>query len=551
MVEHCYYIGLNLLLQMESSRYAVHPTVTLQNHTPESSLPYFYPQMYNVFNEGNLEFSGLARQFLFRRLEPYTEYTLLLEACTEAGCTRTVPQRVTTEEAPPTSQPAPLVQQVQARSVELHWSPPAQPNGRILQYQVLAVSLEDTRVRSEEDDSLRAKIVFTENNTRADYFFYNMSGLLPWSKYKFRIRVSNAAGYSDSPWLVVHTKQAPPRGLAAPAVSHIDRKPNELFVSWSPPLEPNGVLLTYRIQRDNVGFLFSFDSSVRNYTDVDLTPYTLYSYAVIACTIAGCVSSTRTQVRTLEAAPANVEPPMVSDITSFSFNVSWAIASFQNGDIIAYILKVNDDEVYRGKRLSVEVLDLQPHVSFSIILTACTNGGCTASSPIFAQTSEAPPLGMAAPVLKVTGPESVEVTWQEPLHPNGVITGYELHRSGSLIYTGTDTRYHDFTLLPSVEYSYTVTANNSRGAATSPPAVATTQASAPSGMAPPRLEALGPFRVMVQWDSPARPNGVIITYSLYKRDPAEQNVKHFVFPSHHSAFQSQRFTLIELKPYYR
>lgn len=507
--------------------------------------------MYNVFNEGNLEFSGLARQFLFRRLEPYTEYTLLLEACTEAGCTRTASQRVTTEEAPPASQQAPTLQRVYARSVELHWSPPVQPNGRILQYQILAVSLEDARVRSEEDDSPRAKIVFTENNTQADSFVYNMSGLLPWSKYKFRVRVSNAAGYTDSPWLVVHTKQAPPRGLAAPIVNHIDRKPNKLFVSWSPPLEPNGVILTYRIQRDNTGYRFSLDSSVRNYTDVDLTPYTPYSYAVIACTIAGCVASTQTRIRTLEGAPANVESPTLSDITSYSFNASWAVPSIQNGEIIVYILKVNDEEVYRGKRLSVQVLDLHPHVSYSVILKACTNGGCTASSPIFAQTSEAAPLGMPAPILKVTGPESVEVMWREPLNPNGAITGYELHRNGSLIYTGMDTRYHDFTLLPSVEYSYTVTANNSQGAATSPPAVATTRASAPSGVAPPRLEALGPFRVMVQWDPPARPNGVIITYSLYKRDPTEPNVKRFVFASHHSAFQSQSFSLTELKPYYR
>nr|XP_009291422.1 usherin [Danio rerio] len=508
-------------------------------------------KMYNIFNEDNLEFSGLARQFLFRRLEPYTVYTLILEACTEAGCTRSAPQRVTTEEAIPSSQPAPTVYQVHSRSVELFWSPPAQPNGRILQYQLLAVRLEDGRVRSDEDDSLRAKIVFIQNNTQANSFSYNMSGLLPWSRYKFRVRVSNAAGFTDSPWLTVQTKQAPPRGLAPPSVSHIEGKPNEVFVAWTPPLEPNGVLLTYRIQRDNIGFHFSFDSSVFNYTDVDLNAYTLYSYAIIACTVAGCVTSGPTQIRTLEGAPATVDSPILSDITSYSLNVSWTVPSFQNGEIVVYILKVNNDEVYRGKRLSVQVLDLQPHVSYSIILTACTNGGCTSSSPILIQTREAPPSGMPAPTLKVTGPESVEVTWREPVHPNGVIMGYELRRNGSLIYTGTDTRYHDFTLLPSVEYSYTITANNSEGATTSPPAVARTQPSAPSGVAPPRLQALGPFSVMVKWDPPARPNGVIISYSLYKRDPAENNVKRFVFASHHSAFQSRSFSLNTLKPYYR
>ncbi|RXN19458.1 usherin [Labeo rohita] len=508
-------------------------------------------KMYNIFNEENLEFSGLARQFLFRRLESYTVYTLILEACTEAGCTRTAPQRVTTEEAAPTSQPAPMVQKVQSRSVELRWSPPAQPNGKILQYQVLAVSLEDGRVRSDEDDSMRAKIVFIQNNTQANSFSYNMSGLLPWSRYKFRVRVSNAAGYTDSPWLTVQTKQAPPRGLAPPVVSHVEGKPTEVFLAWTPPLEPNGVLLTYRIQRDNVGFHFSFDSSVFNYTDVDLTAYTLYSYAVIACTVAGCVTSEPTQIRTLEAAPANVEPPVVSDVTSYSLNASWTIPSIQNGEIVMYILKLNDEEVYRGKQLSAQVFDLHPHVTYTVVLMACTNGGCTASSPTSVLTRESLPSGMPAPTLKVTGPESVEVTWREPIHPNGVITGYELRRNESLIYTGMDTRYHDFTLLPSVAYSYTITANNSEGATTSPPTVARTQPSAPSGVVPPRLQALGPFSIMVQWEPPARPNGVIISYSLYKRDPAEPNVKRFIFASHHSAFQSQSFSITALKPYYR
>uniref|UniRef100_A0A8C1J3X3 Usherin n=1 Tax=Cyprinus carpio TaxID=7962 RepID=A0A8C1J3X3_CYPCA len=508
-------------------------------------------KMYNIFNEENLEFSGLARQFLFRRLEPFTVYTLILEACTEAGCTRTAPQCITTEEAAPSSQPAPTVQQVQSRSVELCWSPPAHPNGRILQYEVLAVSLEDGRVRSDEDDSMRAKIVFIQNDTQANSFSYNMSGLLPWSRYKFRVRVSNAAGYTNSPWLTVQTKQAPPRGLAPPAVSHVEGKPNEVLVAWTPPLEPNGVLLTYRIQRDNVGFHFSFDSSVFNYTDVDLTAYTLYSYAVIACTVAGCVTSEPTQIRTLEAAPANVEPPRVSDVTSYSLNVSWSVPSIQNGETVVYILKTGDEEVYRGKQLSAQVFDLQPHVSYILILVACTNGGCTASSPTSVLTREAPPSGMPAPSLKVTGPESVEVTWREPIQPNGVIIGYELRRNGSLIYTGMDTRYHDFTLLPSIAYSYTITANNSQGATTSLPTVARTQPSAPSGVAPPRLQTLGPFSIMVQWDPPARPNGVIISYSLYKRDPAEPDMKRLIFASHHSAFQSRSFSLTALKPYYR
>lgn len=97
--------------------------------------------------------------------------------------------------------------------------------------------------------------------------------------------------------------------------------------------------------------------------------------------------------------------------------------------------------------------------------------------------------------MKVTGPESVEVSWRPPEHPNGVITGYELHRDGEVVYVGTESRYHDFTLLPSVVYSYTVTANNSRGSVSSAATAAKTHPSAPSGVGPPSLTPLGASQV--------------------------------------------------------
>lgn len=97
--------------------------------------------------------------------------------------------------------------------------------------------------------------------------------------------------------------------------------------------------------------------------------------------------------------------------------------------------------------------------------------------------------------LQVTGPESLEVSWAPPEHPNGVIRGYELRRDGEVIYVGAETRYHDFTLSPNVEYSYTLRANNSKGAASSAAATAKTHPAAPSGVGLPTLTPLGPDEV--------------------------------------------------------
>ncbi|XP_045063342.1 usherin [Coregonus clupeaformis] len=513
-------------------------------HTPNGVIT-----SYNIYSEGNLEFSGLSRQFLFRRLEPFSLYSLVLEACTSAGCTRTLPQSVTTAAAPPGAQPAPIPSAIGPHSVELTWSLPTYPNGPIREYFLLGWSLDEGRRGNNEETT--AKVLFRESSTQASSFSHTVTGLRPWTQYQFSVRVHNPAGHADSPWVTVTTRQAPPHGLTPPSVVHMKGNPYELLVSWTPPLESNGVLLSYRIQRDNVSFSFSFDPSVFNYTDEDLSAFTSYRYAITACTAEGCVTSPETHVKTLEAPPAAVDFPTITSITADSINVSWTVPLIQNGEVTQYTLEANGKEVYRGRGLSVVMSELRPHTLYRLVLLACTNGGCTPSTPIKAQTLEAPPRGLNPPSLKVTGPESLEITWGAPKHPNGVVTGYELHRDGQVIYVGRETRYHDFTLLPSVEYGYSVTANNSRGAVTSSVAKARTHPSAPSGVGPPTLQPLGPRQVRVDWEPPARPNGVIVSYTVYQRDPTLPSTYSFLYDPEHSAFSRRSIILKELTSYHR
>lgn len=117
-------------------------------------------QMYHLYNEGNLEFSGLSRNFLFRRLEPWTMYSLTLEACTSAGCTRTSPQDITTAAAPPASQHPPKPFFIGPDSVSLSWGPPTQPNGPIGEYFLLGRtrSKDIGRGRSNEEDVEDGKV---------------------------------------------------------------------------------------------------------------------------------------------------------------------------------------------------------------------------------------------------------------------------------------------------------------------------------------------------------------------------------------------------------
>ena len=275
------------------------------------------------------------------------------------------------------------------------------------------------------------QVLFRESSPQqTETFSYTVTGLRPWTWYEFSVRTHNPAGNTSSPWVTVATRQAPPRGLAPPSVSHLPGQPTQLLVSWTLPLEPNGVLQSYRIQRNNVSFSFSFDPTVLSYTDEDLLPFTAYryclfycsiynepkqtniyinfhsvlfcSYSVVACTSEGCITSPHTDITTLEAPPATVEAPTVDTITSTSINISWSKPLTQNGEVTQYVLKLNSHEVYRGRDQTTVLSDLQPHTSYQLLLLACTSGGCTTSATVSALTEEAPPTGLDPPTLKVS-----------------------------------------------------------------------------------------------------------------------------------------------------
>ncbi|KAM5300669.1 usherin [Glossophaga mutica] len=505
---------------------------------------------YHVFSDGILEYTGLHRQFLFRRLAPSTAYTLTLEACTRAGCALSAPQPVRTDEAPPHAQPPPRVQAVGSTSVELTWSEPVHPNGKIIRYEVIRRCFEG-RAWGNQTNQADEDVVFTERRTERSAFAYNDTGLQPWMPCEYQIHTWNAAGHTHSSWTAVRTMPAPPEGLSSPKITYVSLSPPKLLVSWVPPERHNGVIQSYRLQKNGALYPLSFDAVTFNYTDEELLPFSTYRYAVTACTSGGCRTSPPTSTVTPEAAPAGVGPPSLRAISATQINASWSPPSIQNGKITEYILRCDGQEYLAGQSLSLLITHLQPHTQYKVSLVACTNGGCATSVSGSAWTMEAPPQDMDPPKLQVTGSESIEITWKPPRTPNGHIQSYELRRDGTIIYTGLETRYRDFTLTPGVEYGYTVTANNSQGGVLSPLVKDRTSPSAPSGMEPPKLQARGPQEILVNWDPPVRTNGLIVNYTLFVRELLERETRIIHINTTHDSFGTRAFVVNQLEPFCR
>ncbi|ESO94175.1 hypothetical protein LOTGIDRAFT_118598, partial [Lottia gigantea] len=476
---------------------------------------------YKIYEDGviNPVYQGLNREFEFRRLEPYTEYTVSLEACTSTGCTKGKQQTFRTAETLPSIQPSPTTGLVNATHVLLKWVPPVNPNGKILSYEVLRRQSVTRRKRDISDPQIVYK---TLDTSKPEYEFMD-SGLKPNSNYEYQVRATNAKGSTTSPWISVSTGEAAPDGVQPPRVSHIGQSVNMLLVEWDEPAQPNGVIQRYQIKR-NSSIPFSFGASdARSFTDSGLEPFTWYEYTLTACSGGGCTPSDPTFIRTKESAPLKVSPPDVTAVNSTAVKVTWTKPQVTNGAITLYVLYMDGSKIYEGLNLEHTVSGLLPYNLYRFYLQACTNGGCASSTETSGRPDDSKPEDMRTPTLRVMSSTSIEVSWRPPQRSNGIISSYDVRRGDQLIYTeslsssGTlKTSHTDYSLLPGEEYTYTVIARNRKGSAVSPPATARTYASSPSGLDPPSLVALSSTSVQATWKSPIRPNGVLVNYTLFQ-----------------------------------
>jgi usherin len=499
-------IGLFRVEKMSTGRAAI-----LRWDSP--GLPNGVINNYIIYEDGNVNplYQGLNRVFEMRKLQPYSGYTVWLEACTQGGCARSVKQTFTTAEIPPTDQPAPKVSNINATYVRLQWQAPVNAYGKITKYQVLRRFEALRRKRALSEPEVVYEVF---NPTNAQAYEYVDNNLKPYTRYEYAIRTTNSQGSTDSPWQAIETLQAKPENLAEPILSHIGTEFDRVLVKWSPPASPNGILQNYRLRRNNsVPWGFS-PSEPLEYIDTGLVAYTVYAYTVEACTGGGCTVSVPALIRTLQSKPLFVPAPVVSALNSTSLRITWTAPQMTNGQIIAFHLTVDDKTVYSGLALEFTAKALVPFRPYLISVSACTGGGCTSSAAVTGRPLEAPPESLAPPRALALGPRSIELSWEPPARPNGVITSYVLHRDDSLILESTSLRYVDYDVIPGESYAYTVTAYNSQGSVTSVATSVTTFASAPEGIAPPTLEALSSTSIRASWLPPATPNGRVYNYTL-------------------------------------
>ena len=239
-----------------------------------------------------------------------------------------------------------------------------------------------------------------------------------------------------------------PENVPAPDLEPLSS--SSILLTIYPPDTPNGLIDQYRVTRQwGVSLQYTFtisvnDLSVINYTDTSLSPYTNYSYTVMACNGIGCATGPSATALTLEAPPTEVLPPSISLVgDGYSIFVTWIEPAQPNGVLSEYMIirsglgfvamiagqsNCCNDYITNGAlsnncTLVSEVsppltsitdnTGLYPYSYYQYCVIATTNGGSTPSnysSPLRTAAASQPLTG-PTPTAVALNATSIHVSW--------------------------------------------------------------------------------------------------------------------------------------------
>ncbi|KAI8491534.1 hypothetical protein Bbelb_307340, partial [Branchiostoma belcheri] len=418
-------------------------------------------------------------------------------------------------------------------SVNISWVATDNGNSSILYYQV-EYKLSDAPVYTALPDRIPAS---------GNVGWFVVDSLEPAESYYFQVRAWNIIGISQpGNALEVQTFAASPsapRNLQVPY-----KNSTAVQLSWERPQQRNGDVRVYELQYRDQGSQ-DFDSievvsSTPTTTQlvVNLWPLTFYNFRVRAATVWngerlwGNYSSflqVQTNPGAPSAAPQNVQATANSSDTIL---VEWRAIplGLQHGVITSYTLRykrTDNGEGWSTKTLgrpdtATFLSGLKPYREYRIQVQGINaEGSGPFSDPAEARTFQAAPTGAPTDV-SITGvsPTAIQVTWQpvSAEFANGVIGGYRLKLDGQehTYVSGAENRAVTVGgLRPWTEYLVEVAAVNVALNVTglySAARMGRTLEDVPGPVSGLTAEVLTWSSVLLAWQPPAAPNGVVTGY---------------------------------------
>ncbi|XP_054029762.1 phosphatidylinositol phosphatase PTPRQ [Dryobates pubescens] len=472
-------------------------------------------------------------------MKPYTLYNITVRAFTRLGHGNqsSLPLLVRTFETVPDSAPENIsYRNISSVEIELSFSPPSIPNGIIQTYTIYLQRTNGTEQRAINTSLLTLCI----------------TDLKKYTEYTVEVSASTAVGEGRrSPPLHILTDEdapsSPPESLSVKQLLGVTVK-----LSWKPPLEPNGIILYYTVYIWNKMSKRSVNVTETSLQLTDLEYNCEYSAYLTASTRFGDgnIKSDTITFRTSEGAPSDPPKDVVySNLTSTSIRLFWTPPQKPNGNILYYsVYFKNSSGLFTqnftsyGNKSNVSmshsaVLDeLAKYSHYTLWLTASTafGDGNQTSDMIDVYTDQDIPDGCVENLLyQNISSSSVNVSWLPPSQPNGLVF---FHVSLSLLQPGTNKMVKSFlTYATSIvldqlekytDYILKITPATEKGSSEQHALsllIRTDEDVPESAPIIRTFSNLSTTSVMLSWDPPAKPCGVIRSYDLHLFGPEKNN----------------------------
>ncbi|XP_010719785.1 protein sidekick-2 isoform X2 [Meleagris gallopavo] len=384
-----------------------------------------------------------TRQYTATGLQPEATYLFRIAAQTRKGWGEAAEALVVTTEKRDRPQPPskPLVRQedVRARSVLLSWEPGSDGLSPVRFYTV------QTRELPSGEWALHPASI--SHNATA----FIVDRLKPFTSYKFRVKATNDIGdseYSEESESLTTLQAAPEE--APTILSVTPHTTTSVLIRWQPPSEDkiNGILLGFRLRYRELLY-----DSLRGFTLhsignpgttwAELTHLSKHRRYEIRMSVYNAVGegppSPPQEVFVGEAVPTGAPQNVaVKAATATQLDVTWEPppAESQNGDIQGYKIHFweaqRQNESARVKTLflpetGVKLKNLTGYTSYWVSIAAFNAAGDgPRSTPVTARTQQAAPSAPGSIRFSELTTTSVNVSWEPPPLPNGILEGYRL-----------------------------------------------------------------------------------------------------------------------------
>ncbi|XP_035198393.1 protein sidekick-2 isoform X2 [Oxyura jamaicensis] len=384
-----------------------------------------------------------TRQYTATGLQPEATYLFRIAAQTRKGWGEAAEALVVTTEKrdrpQPPSKPLARQEDVRARSVLLSWEPGSDGLSPVRFYTV------QTRELPDGEWALHPAAV--SHNATA----FVVDRLKPFTSYKFRVKATNDIGdseYSEESESLTTLQAAPEE--APTILSVTPHTTTSVLIRWQPPAEDkiNGILLGFRLRYRELLY-----DSLRGFTLrgignpgatwAELTHLSKHRRYEIRMSVYNAVGegppSPPQEVFVGEAVPTGAPQNVaVKAATATQLDVTWEPppAESQNGDIQGYKIHFweaqRQNESARVKTLflpetGVKLKNLTGYTSYWVSIAAFNAAGDgPRSPPVKGQTQQAAPSAPGSIRFSELTTTSVNVSWEPPPLPNGVLEGYRL-----------------------------------------------------------------------------------------------------------------------------